>query len=280
LQQPAFGSGAVPGLYEVTAMVVSVPSRVFAMIILVLFGMPTLAGVCYGLFRLLRSSDSLETHADWIKLSFLLLVASWIIWYVVASVGWTRYLFPASFLGNIFVANMFCELTKHLNVGAIVKFLNQRKTCDFWRRYAGPLFVVLLVCISVPRTLRMFYRTYVVDADTSVQKAALYLNTQTPPGSLIETYDAELFFFLRRPYHYPPDELNVNLVRRTFLYQEETIIDYDAFAADPDYLVVGPHSKQWKLYDRVLETGAFRLVRTYKRYEIYERRDRGSILDP
>jgi hypothetical protein len=38
-----------------------------------------------------------------------------------------------------------------------------------------------------------------------------------------------------------------------------------------DYLVVGPHSKQWRLYDPVVRAGAFRLLQSYKRYQIYER---------
>jgi hypothetical protein len=85
--------------------------------------------------------------------------------------------------------------------------------------------------------------------DASVREVAQFLNTQTPVGSLVETYDSELFFLLNRPYHYPPDDLNIKFVRRTFLYQDATNIDYNPLAADPDYLILGPHSRQWKLYD-------------------------------
>jgi len=88
---------------------------------------------------------------------------------------------------------------------------------------------------------------------------------------LIETYDSELLFLLNRPYHYPPDQIVVELIRRTFHYEDYTDIDYDPLAANPDYLIVGPHSKQWQLYDPVLRTGAFRLLQSYKRYQIYER---------
>jgi hypothetical protein len=88
---------------------------------------------------------------------------------------------------------------------------------------------------------------------------------------LIETYDSELFFLLNRPYHYPSDQVHVQLIRRTFLYEDNIKIDYDPLAADPDYLVVGPHSKQWRLYDDVLKVGAFQLVKSYKRYQIYKR---------
>ena len=115
------------------------------------------------------------------------------------------------------------------------------------------------------------YRTYILDADTSVQQAADFLNSQTRSDALIETYDSELFFLLNRPYHYPPDQIHVELIRRTFLYDDNTVIHYDPLAANPDYLVVGPHSKQWRLYEPVLRSGAFRLLRSYARYQIYER---------
>ena len=115
------------------------------------------------------------------------------------------------------------------------------------------------------------YKTYVVDADSSAQQTADFLNTRTHPGALIETYDSELFFLLNRHYQYPPDSAHVQLIRRTFLYEDNTRIEYDPLAANPDYLVVGPHSKQWKLYEPVLATGAFRLLQSYSRYRIYER---------
>ena len=88
---------------------------------------------------------------------------------------------------------------------------------------------------------------------------------------MIETYDSELFFLLNRPYHYPPDQILVELIRRTFLYEDDTRIDYDPLGANPDYLIVGSHSKQWRLYEDVLKTGAFRFVRGFPRYVIYER---------
>jgi hypothetical protein len=272
LQQPSFAR-TVPGLYEVTAMVTSIPSRLFAVIVLVLFGLPALFGTGYSIWKILIQSKSLDTHRDCVRLSLLVLVSTWLAWYIVASVGWTRYLFPASFLANVFLAAMFHDLTNGFNRVPTGKgFSTEFKQFRFARPYSMTLLIaLLLVCVSVPRTVRMFYRTYVTDADSSVQKAAEYLNTMTPPGSVIETYDAELFFLLKRPYHYPPDELNVKLVRRTFLYAE-TSIDYDPLLSNPDYLVIGPHSKQFHLYDPLLKTGQFRLVRVFKRYEIYQRR--------
>ncbi len=97
-----------------------------------------------------------------------------------------------------------------------------------------------------------------------------FFNTATPADALIETYDAELFLFLDRPYHYPPAQLSVELIRRNS-FDPCVPINYDPLAADPDYLVIGPFSRGWQLYEPILEAGAFRLTRTYGHYEVYER---------
>jgi len=273
LQAKSGAAEPIRGLYEVTALVASIPSRLFALIVVVLFGIPTLLGLCYGIWTLIKSRCNIEwNYTDQVKVALLVLASSWFAWFVVFSVGWVRYVFPATFIGSIFVAAMIYDLTAGYNiVYTIQKSLSFFRDHRFDKETAGALLVVIIIITSVPRTARAVYKTYVLDADSSVQQAAEFLNSQTRSGALIETYDSELFFLLNRPYHYPPDQVLVDVNRRTFLYEDDTHIDYDPLAPNPDYLVVGPHSKQWRLYDPVLRTGAFRLVRSYKRYQIYER---------
>jgi len=260
------------GLYEVTAIVGSIPARMFSVIVIALFGLPTLLGICYSGQRYYRRRDWLETQTGLVSFSLFVLVSAWFSWYLFFSVSWIRYLFPASFVGSIFVAVMFYELTNHFDFTFIIKRSAALfRTPKFDRRGLGVLVVVVIICTSALRTWKMFYELYVRDADASVQEVARFLNTETPTDSLIETYDSELFFFLDRPYHYPPDQLHVELIRRKFLYDDHVAINYDPLRAQPKYLVVGPHSKQWSLYDPVLKSGVFRLLRTYNRYTVYER---------
>ncbi len=265
-------SAPITGLYEVTAAVGSVPSRMFALIVTVLFGIPTLLGLIYNSWRLLNDKDPFREHADTVRFSLLVLAASWFAWFVIFSVGWIRYIFPATFVGSVFVAAMIYDLTEHYDVSYTFRqSMAIIRGSGFNKKAIGALLVVLIIITSLPRTARALYKAYIVDADTSVQQTAEFLNTQTQPGALIESYDSELLFLLNRPYHYPPDQLHIELIRRTFLYEDNGTINYDPLAANPDYLVVGPHSKQWRLYDRVLNSGAFRLLRSYARYQIYER---------
>jgi hypothetical protein len=262
----------VSGMYNVVALVDSLPARLFALIVLISFGLPTLLGLCFGVWSFFKTKNRLESHLDFIRFSLLVLASSWFAWYLLMSVGWIRYLFPPILFGSIFLAELLCALTNKFDFSTATKqALSLFSRCQFNRRSLGALLAVLIIGVSVPRTLYMFYRVYFLDADVSVKEAAQFLNTHTAPKALIETYDSELFFFLERPYHFPEDQLHVQLIRRTFLYENDLKIDYDPLSANPGYLVVGPHSKQWKLYEPALQNGAFRLIKTYSRYQIYER---------
>ena len=273
LQSKADIADPISGLYQVTAAVGSIPSRMFALIVVVLFGVPTLLGLCYGLWSVIKRHNNRQwTYAEQVKVALLFFALSWFGWFVVFSVGWIRYVFPATFIGSIFVAAMIYDLTRGYNFDyTIQQGLAVFRGRGFKKEAVGALLVLVIIVTSVPRTAMALYRTYILDADTSVQQAADFLNSQTRSDALIETYDSELFFLLNRPYHYPPDQIHVELIRRTFLYDDNTVIHYDPLAANPDYLVVGPHSKQWRLYEPVLRSGAFRLLRSYARYQIYER---------
>ena len=260
------------GMYYAVAIADSLPARLFALIVFVLFGIPTFLGLCHGIWTFLKAEKRALDEINIIKLSLLASATSWFAWYLLLSVGWIRYLFPATFLGSIFLAKLLSDLTNGFDLALTLKQASRVfSQFQFTRRDLGALLAVLIIGTSVPRSLYMLYEVYFVQADTSVKEAARFLNSQTSNNALIETYDSELFFFLNRRYHFPRDQVSVDLIRRTFLYEQDRHINYDPLQSNPDYLVVGPQSKQWQLYDNVLKTGAFRLLRSYPRYLIYER---------
>ena len=105
---------------------------------------------------------------------------------------------------------------------------------------------------------------------SSVLRVVDFLNTNTPEDSVIETYDSEILFLLDRDYHYPPDEVSVELMRRHDIDPNSPVY-YDPIQADPDYLVVGPFSRKWRLYDEVLESNEFQSFKLIAPYEIFIR---------
>lgn len=261
----------IRGLYDVTALAPVASVRLAALIVTLTFGLPTLLGLCHAIWRFNEDRDEGVQDPDLqvVRLALLTLTGSWFAWYVLLSVGWLRYLFPATFIGSIFVAALLSDLTNHFSLSSTLRH-STRIFRHFSRQSAGALLAVLLIAMTLPATLKMLYRSYVVQADVSVFQAADFLNTRTASNALIETYDSELFFLLDRPYHYPPDQIHVELNRRTFLGQDVPI-NYDPLAADPDYLVVGPISRMWDLYREVLEGNHFALLGVIGHYEVYQR---------
>ena len=262
---------SVSGLTRVIALVWVEQTRVFVLTDILRYGIPTLFGLCWATWRILRYKNQLQTHADIVRFSVLVFAGSWFVWYVTLSPAWVRYIFPAVFFGSIFVAAMLDDWTNHFNVARTIEHAGTAlKKLRFRMQNLTALAAIILIAMSAGQTLTMLYGAYVVNPDDSINDTLRFLNTATPHNALIETYETELFFLLQRRYHYPPDQVHVDLIRRNSL-GERVKIDYDPLDANPDYLVVGPQSKFWDFYDPYLDTGAFRSIWKNGRYEIFER---------
>jgi hypothetical protein len=271
--------GAVQGLYDVTALVPNAFNRWFAVQIALITGLPTLCGLCYGLWLALnefRRGELADADAavGTLRLSLLALAGSWFGWFVLLSVGVPRYLFPATFIGSMFVAAWLSELTSGFDLAATLKrALGMFRNGGLNRQSGAALLVILLLAATIPITLQTLARDYFDANDRSAQQTADFLHTQTLPDARIETYESELHFLLDRPYHFPTDQVHVELNRRGLLHQE-TAIEYDPLANDPDYLVVGRFARGNDLYAPVIASGAFRLIHSFGSldgYLIYER---------
>jgi 4-amino-4-deoxy-L-arabinose transferase-like glycosyltransferase len=262
------------GLLSVTGLVWSTQARIAAVAMLIVAGLPTLTALCYPLISLRsRSSWFPAGSADAVasvRLALWVFAASWLGWFVCLSVGWLRYLFPAVFVGSIFTAAMLDRLTG----GFDIRFTMEHgrlalRRAGFNRRNVGALAASILIAMAVPATVVAFARAHVLEVDTSSAQVAAYLNAQTPSAALIETYETELMFLLDRPYHYPPDQTNVQIIRRMDMGQSPAYT-YDPLAADPDYLVDGPVSRPAGLYTPALRTH-FRPVFAAGEYVVYQR---------
>jgi hypothetical protein len=262
----------VSGLVEVVAVVMMPFNRVYALSTLLMFGLPTLLGLGYGAWDVWRRRAELRRGdaTAFVRLSLLALAGSWLAWYLLLSVGVPRYLFPPVFIGSIFVALLLRDLTAGYDLRATLERLAEPlRTWRVSRKSAGAWLATLLVAVALPLTMLSYGRYYFED-DRSAQRVADYLNTQIPPDALVETYESELHFLLNRPYHYPPDQLHVELNRRSLLGQEVEV-SYDPLAADPDYLVVGRFARGNDLYAPLLASGEFVLLMRDGQYEVYRR---------
>ncbi len=265
----------ITDINEVAAIVPDLGSRLFAIETVLKYELPTMMGLIYAAWKWKEriGQASGEIDAETIKLALLVFAGTWLGWYLLlANAGITRYLFPPTFIASMFVASLLSDWTGHFDLrGMIRQGIQGLRWRRLNRRTISALLAVALPAIAVSQSLLILGYLYFISPDTSVRQMAEYIDTQTRSDALIESYDSELFFFLNRRYHYPPDQVHVAEVRYNF--DPSVAPDYDPMAANPDYLVLGPSpfSSGWRIYNRALSSGAFKPVKQYRGYELYER---------
>ena len=263
-------SSSVSGLFLVMGLVLDPFRRFITVLTTLQIGLPTVLGIVWAL-RNLKLGKSFETHTGAVMLAYFILAGSWFAWWELASTGWARYLFPSAFLASIFVSAMLHEWTDGFRIRECLRntatSLAQFKV--EWRDLRI-ICALLLVSWASLQTVKDLGNALIGKTNKPLLETVGYLNSSTPSSAVIETYESELFFFLDRRYHYPPDQVHVELIRREDL-GESRIIDYDPLSADPDYLVVGGWCRYYKCYDAVLEKGAFKLVKTFGTYDVFQR---------
>jgi hypothetical protein len=261
------------GAYEVTALVLGGFNRLFALQIILQFALPTLIALCFAAGKFFQKGEraGLTSEVELMRLALLGLSGSWFVWFALLSIGWPRYLLPPMFISSLFVAVLLNDLTDSFHLPSLKPaFIEALKNRRFNQKIGGFLLAMILIFMTLPPTLKLLCRPYVVRGDISAIQTANFLNSRTPVHALVETYESELHFLLKPRIHYPPDQVHVELNRRTFLGQDVSL-GYDPLAADPDYLVIGSQGRMWQLYDPVVASGAFRLLHRFGRYQVYER---------
>ena len=234
-------------------------------------GVPTIIGVAYiGFYQIGSSwrSPAAEVRCVW-TLILWTFVFTWLGWFVFLSIGFVRYLFPAVLVGSIFTAKAFSEIMSGFDLAAVVRRLAK----DLHDRRIG------LASIGVLMTTAFFFfwsitsvnqsfKLLLSDSDDSYSQVLTFLHNETPATAIIETYDSELFLFLERDYHFPPDHVQHTLNRNHILGKNEPL-NYDPTPVNIDYLVIGQTDNWWSLYDVLLADDDFELVFKNGVYRVY-----------
>jgi hypothetical protein len=281
--QQTISGQMLTGLTEVTALVLLPQVRVLALVLVTQIALPTVIGLVYATYRQARNWRA--PVEDWggavLRAMLLIFSGSWFAWYLFLSRGSVRYALPAVWVGSLFVAQLVSAILSDFKARRGAKTIGGGRPT--LRGVSGVLFIGLLAAMAWSNG------RWVIAAvnesllgDAPVQEAVTFLNTQTRPGALIETYNSELFVLLERPYHFPPDQTDVALIRDVTRANfgaaidlspaDEALLNYDALAADPEYVVVGPANELWRrLYNAALHNNQLRSVYANRMYEVYER---------
>jgi hypothetical protein len=234
-------------------------------------GLPATAALYFALhrFRFTQWGGWEASWQDAVRLVLYCIVTSWFLWYVTLSIGWGRYLIPAAMLSMPFVIDLireFFEGVTWLDVLPGIKeaFAKGRIGWPLARMLAGCAIVALLL----RQTIIGIGEFRHAEADTSWRNVAAFLNTKTPAGCTIETYESELLFLLDRPVHFPPAQLSHDVILNDWT-SDRVRYAYDVSHLAADYLVVGAFGRQ--LYTDAIVSGMYRQVKAFGRYTVYEK---------
>lgn len=258
-------------LYTTSVLVLDSAVRAETLLRTLTLGLPVLSGLAYAAWKLLQAWRAKETDVlSFARAGYLLLTVSWLGWYTLLSIGWPKYYFPVGLLGNIAVAVLLLEFTQNLNLPYMARSLGGSLRSLRPNRRAFQVLLAIIFLID-GLVFTFFFGQYSLDSGSdAAYQVQEYIHQQTPERAVIETYDSEMLFLLNRPIHFPPDHIQMELNRRN-IYNLNSQIPYDPLASDPDYLVVGPWGRTWKLYEPVITAGAFTEVFSAGGYQVYQR---------
>jgi hypothetical protein len=257
-------------LYSLAAWTLNPQIRLALLSNLPSFCLSGIFGLGYAIPRIRTLVRNSEINVvNWLEISLFFLATSWFFWFTFGSLGWWRYYQPIFLLSAPFFGKYITDALSDFRINKYeqTKSLNQMK----WKGFLNPkIGIIILLFIQIFYFQTSSYLHMFSNNASHVKDIADYINEQTEISALIETYEGELFFFLQRRYHYPPDQLQIDLNRKRNL-QEDIQIHYNPLEANPDYLVVGPAGKDWGLYEPSIQSGDFRLIKEFSDYTIYKR---------
>ncbi len=197
-------------------------------------------------------------------------VGGWLIWFLVASIGWARYTFPALAVSYILVAKLLDDLTGSFQLPL------KRGT---WRvlageeivpiaRAVGVLLIVIMLLLNSSKEMMLGIFT---TPDRSAQQFAAYLDTHVGKSEVIETWEWEIPFLTNGlDFHHPPTALLNSLIAYKNLGTPYDAKAYNFQQYGPTYVVVGPFAKWTGLYPPDFLEQECTLTQSFGEYDLYQ----------
>lgn len=214
-----------------------------------LYGSLLIPALAYTLWRMRqRNAEGL------IEALFGITITLWVGWYVLVSLGWPRYAFPAVALSALTITRLITDLFG-------------------WLRRTGQHIPALLVSayVTVIIVIPLYYSTQsVFSPNTSVQRFAAAIEARVPHDVVIETWDPELGVLTDHRYHYPPNQLLDTIVRHEWLGGPPPTYDWQMAA--PEFIAYGPFSQYAGVYSEDDLDRDYRMIEHIGQYALFQRR--------
>jgi hypothetical protein len=188
-------------------------------------------------------------------------------WYVIASIGWIRYAFPALALASLMVGRFFYDLTIGFWWPAQWKLAGLR-TSEAVR--AG--LMVWMIAMLVVSGVRTAWDVLVPPPDDPAAMAVVMIQ-RVPLDVVVETWEPEMGFLTDHIYHYPPSGLLNAAVGHIWQDAESPSARYfpQLQVTAPLYVLEGEFARWVDIYPNTWLATHYRLIEEVGAYRLYER---------
>ncbi len=202
--------------------------------------------------------------------NLFLLVAFNLVWYVLASISWLRYAFPALAISSLFVARFFYDLTNGFSpdLAGLWRSLKNRETLNS-KSVLGTIFIAwLAVMIALP--LAQTANSIIFPPFNAPAAMAQYLNQNVPKTAIIETWEPEMGFLTDHNYHFPPPDLLNTADSFIWMGKSSPQQSYHYLETNnPPYVLVGAFSSWVQLYPQAVLDSKYHKVTSIGGYVLY-----------
>jgi len=202
--------------------------------------------------------------------NLLLLVVFNLVWYVVASISWLRYAFPALAISSLFMARFFYDLTNgfSFDMAGLWRSLKMREAPNSISVLRIIFIGWLAVMIALPLTQTA--NSIISPPFNAPAAMADYLNQNVPKDAVIETWEPEMGFLTDHNYHFPPPDLlstadSFIWMGKTSPQQSYTYLETNS----PPYVLVGAFSTWVQLYPQDILASRYHQVTSIGGYVLY-----------
>ena len=202
--------------------------------------------------------------------NLFILVAFNLVWYVIASISWLRYAFPALAISSLFMARFFSDLTNGFSIDL----------AGFWRSLkmkempssSSILHIVfiswLAVMIALP--LAQTAKSIINPPFNAPAAMADYLNKNVPKDVVIETWEPEMGFLTNHNFHFPPPDLLNTADSFIWMGKASPQQSYHYLETNsPAYVLVGAFSTWVQLYPQDILASRYHQVTDIGGYVLY-----------
>ncbi len=197
------------------------------------------------------------------QLPLVILVVSWLAWYVVASIGWQRYTFDAYMISALFTGKLFVDSIQYLRAGQL-----QSARMAPYLRVASAGFVLLILAGAL-WGLATQVKQVTANPDQTLQAFAAYLQENIAPKAVIESWEWQVDPLVELNFHHPTNDW-VDRLTLVLTFNEKLPSTYDLLEGQPDYLIDGPFSKNTGLYAPLLSQGCCTMVYSQGPFDLYK----------